>query len=366
MKEVIINSPSLEHRSQGTVNKFFYYVNIPRSDTGNPVRVQVLDVKTSMAVKLLPAFEDPFIMMLKTSTTSSFSSDSTIYTYLTVDTSYFNLAQSYDNMFYRCLTPVDFDNKLKWGDLLKEYDSGMKWTEMLMQSIFNQSRFFSSSAMFEAFRTNLAYLYRKYLDPMLKRTNWYSTMKMEIGPLFMVMKKRDGHAAWEFLKWLWLENNSFLTDLNMEVKSNHPVSNQIRIVNTSNKYLQFDLLQARNDHSLFTLFNTLPIIHPFSYGVSTGADFMPKEPFTNLSVHSNLCHRKSYTGYESSDLLCYIFTGDDQEGFQKQDDIEQLPLILSPGYQLVSFEIRASGLRDDLTYLNQDTARTTIKLRFFW
>ena len=345
-----------------TVSKFSQTIEIPKSNTKTPVTVQVLEVKTSKAIKLLPAFEKQVVIQLESSTKATFLREDTDYAFVTVDTTNFNMAQSYDSMFSDCLRPIDFHNTAEW-ESLGDPVTGFTWFNMLYNNVMNKSKYFETAELLEGFRWTID----RFVKDAGLRTNWYKEVRNQIGPLFMLSKKPDTtNSTQNFLKWLWLENYKLLTDLDLVLNSNHPINNQMKVRNDTDRHVRFLVPDIRTDHSLFSLFSTLPPIRPFSTSVSQGGQFLPKEPFLSLEVHSNLCRRRSATGREKEDLLASVFMGDTTQGFTKQEHIQNLPLALPPGYQTIFFHINATAYGGELLYIHPETASTTIKLRFVW
>jgi len=357
--EVIFRSNNEE---RDNVSDFSQIMDIPRSNTRNPVTVQVLEVKTSKAIKLLPAFEKQFIIKIESSPTRNFLTEDIDYAFVTVDTTNFNLAQSYDNMFSDCLIPIDFMDAHNWDSLLSDHAAGLEWFQMLYSTVMNKSKYFESELLMNDFRWTVD----RFIQDSTQDTDWYKEVRQNIGPLFMASKKEDENTGQQFLKWLWYENYELLSDLDLQVNSNHPVNNQVKVINTTDNHVRFVVPDIRTDHSLFSLFSTLPAIPPHSTTVSQGGQFMPKDPFLNLEVHSNLCKRRSVTGREKSDLLTTVFMGENTEGFMKQEHIQNLPVTMDHGYQRIFFHINASAYRGELLYIHPETASTTIKLRFNW
>lgn len=367
-KLVVLKSPTPGEQSYAEgegVRRFSHWLEVPRSSTQNPVTVQVLDVQTSKAIKLLPAFEDPFITILESCSDNSFHPLLTDFAFVTINASNFNMLLSYEKMFDNSMLPIDFEEKTVWNVVLNQYSEGKKWYQALYKAVFSQPKYFSTRDEFTNFKTKLDELYSTVLSPD-DNTRWYIEVITVIGPMFMARKKPSYNSAQKFLKWLWFENYNLLQDLELELRSNQPINNQLKVLNPSENHVRFDVAEIRNEHSMYSLFNTLPTIKPHSIGVSRGAEFLPKDPFYKLQLHSNLCHRLSHTGRESAQLLSNIFTGDEEEGFVKQENIQSLPLALNPGFQMVSFEIKARGFSGELQYLHSETARTTVKLAFSW
>lgn len=367
-KEVVLTSPAPSYDpAGGGVSHFSHWLEVPRSSTQNPVTVQVLDVQTSKAIKLLPAYEQPFIAILESCSDDSFDQTTTDFAFVTINTVNFNLALSYDQMFENSMIPIDFVDERLWGDILNQYSEGHKWYQVLYKAVFSQPKYFSTAEAFNNFKRKLDQLYSDVLVSADKTTQWYREVNVLIGPLFMTrMTPTTWNRGTTFLKWLWYENYFLLDELELELKSNQPINNQLKVVNPSDTHLRFQVPEIRKGHSMYSLFNTLPTIRPHSIGVSHGAEFLPKDPFSKLQLHSNLCKRLSLTGRESAQMLSNIFTGDEEVGFVKQANLQSLPLALLPGYQMVTFEIKARGFNGELQYLHPETARTTIKLGFSW
>ena len=367
-KLVVLKSPTPGEQSYAEgegVRRFSHWLEVPRSSTQNPVTVQVLDVQTSKAIKLLPAFEDPFMVRVESCADNSFDPLITNYAFVTINTANFNMSLSYEEMFNDSLVAIDFEDPA-WSDILNQYAEGEKWYQQLYKALFNQPKYFPTMDAFINFKVSLDRLYWTELA-FDEHTQWYRQMKVTIGPMFMASKRPSTYnKGTTFLQWLCYENYFLLEEMELELRSNQPINNQLKVLNPSDNHVRFVVAEIRNEHSMYSLFNTLPTIKPHSIGVSHGAEFLPKDPFYKLQLHSNLCHRLSHTGRESAQLLSNIFTGDEQEGFVKQENIQSLPLALNPGYQMVSFEIKARGFSGELQYLHPETARTTVKLAFSW
>jgi hypothetical protein len=367
-KLVVLKSPTLGEKSYAEgegVRRFSQWVDVPRSSTQNPVTVQVLDVQTSKAIKLLPAFEEPFMARVESCEDNSFDQVITNYAFVTINTANFNMSLSYEEMFNNSLVAINFEDP-GWIDILDQYSEGEKWYQQLHKALFNQPKYFPTMDAFINFLVSVNRLYATVLS-VNEDTEWYTQMRDTIGPMFMTSKRPSTYnKGTTFLQWLHYENYFLLEEMELEVKSNQPINNQLKVVNPSENHVRFVVPDIRNEHSMYTLFSTLPSIKPHSIGVSRGANFLPKEPFYKLQLHSNLCTRLSHTGRESAQLLSNIFTGDEEEGFVKQENIENLPLALNPGFQTISFEIKARGFSGELQYLHPETARTTVKLAFSW
>ena len=204
-KEVVLHSPAPGDRAyeQGEgVRRFSAWVDVPRSTSQHPVTVQVLDVQTSKAIKLLPAFEDPFMAVVESSLDNSFDSLTTDFAFLTINTLNFNLMLSYDEMFDNSLMPIDFNQKELWNDTLNQYTEGLRWFDLLYKAVFSKPKYFPSLDVFNGFKETLDQFYRQVLIPN-KYTQWYTQVNVYVGPLFMKRKLPSFYnRSITFFKWL--------------------------------------------------------------------------------------------------------------------------------------------------------------------
>lgn len=350
----------------GAPAHFESFIQVPNSTTQNPVTVQVLGVKTCTAIKLLPTYEEVFIMMLYVSQTPDFTPASTRMAFLTINTDNFTLNETYQNMFSRhSLRGLDFTDKDLWKGPLNAPVQGARWYELLRVNFFENRIYYHSDADLLAYQNAV----QSTLDALVADPagGWYTQVKNVLGIEFM---RRNAEAPSgkkvPFLKWLYKHSMHVVNTTRFTIQSNLPISSQIKVYNKSQSRLRFVVPPIGHAHSLDTLFNTIPDIAPRTRGMSTGAGTMPKDPFTILQLHSTLCKRSNPTGRVSSTLLTSIFTGDEDVGFKRDSDLEQLPLALRAGYQAVVFEIKAQGLNLPLQYSHPETARTEVKLGFRW
>ena len=339
---------------RGSANKFSTYINIPSAPN---VQVQVLEVKTSLDIKLLPHSEDPFILFFTLSSNDRFEQQSDFH-FITLNISDFTLNQSYDDMFARCLTPLDFTLPY-WRDLLNNAKYGAPWFALLERHFFNNIKWFTETSFF-VFRTRVE---QSIVN--IEQVGYYNVVLNSIGPFFLSLKKTDNFRATDFLKWLWKRGHWTLRNTKMDLSSNLPINSQLKVTNKSRKHLRFEVAEMNIDHSMYSLFQTLPDIAPYERGISSGTLFLPKEPFDILYMHSNLC-TASAIGNGTDELLCTVFTGDKIEGFKRQGHLPQLPLRLNPGYQEVSFEIRTKGYNRELEYSDAKNSMSKIKLAFIY
>lgn len=355
-KEVTVTSPA------GEAGEFHTVINIPRSNTQYPVTVRVLEVKTPKDISLLPAFEQDFILLQEISRTDTFDVRATALLFLTIDTARFNLTQSYNDMFN--IRPVDFANAAEWKDVLNDPVEGQLWFEKLDKHYFNNRMMYRSGRDIALYQSKVLEAVNALDDP---KPGMYTQVRSIMGPQFMARKRQDREISNRiFLKWLYLSAINIRQVLPSSISSNLPINHQIKIQNQSTWHMRFSVPPRGREHTLHSLFSTLPVLLPRKSAVSTGASFLPKDPFAILQLHSNLCNRMDITGREASSLLFNLFTGDEIVGFKRDRDLESLPLALGPGSQGVHFEILVKGLRQPLKYLNPSGAVTEIKLGFLY
>lgn len=344
----------------GSASHFSQTMKIPApSEKDNVVVVKVMDAHTPMDIELLPRTEDPLVMMMEASPLPDLPIQITHQAFVSMNTGNFILSTPDEEMWKSGLSPLNL-NDPRVATVFNQPLDGERWYHTLKDYYFTHEKYLKTNMM----TTELL----KAEEDMAKQNQvgWWDYVNEHLGPVFM-SRKENPEPKRSFFKWLWRKDFQMLNkDIEIELGTNVPISPEMVCRNNTDLFLRFTVPKySLKNHSLASLFSTLPNpIGPMEKAYSTGANFLPKDLYTHLIIHSNLCNRDSITGREATDVLHRLSTGNQNIGFKRADSTEYLPLALNPGYQQVDFTVKGEGTLP-VTYANPTSGETSLTLLFF-